>query len=195
MKSGNIKRLLGFNEPNVPDQANMDVSSAVELWPQLELIGLPLAGPSVSLQGVGTWMQSWNDAAVSDHLRVDYVAVHWYSAPNVTNFQRFLRHMYDLNGGETPLLLTEFAPADWTATTPSENRFSSSQVLSFMKEVLPWLEAQEWIAGYAWFPFQPSFAAGTSSALFDSYGNPTLLARFYSSVTPDNPSGDQSISF
>ena len=62
-----------------------------------------------------------------------------------------------------------------------------------MKEALPWLESTEWIYGYAWFPFSIDRPEGTSSALFDAQGNLTALGKFYQSVTPQNPSGDQTI--
>jgi hypothetical protein len=62
-----------------------------------------------------------------------------------------------------------------------------------MKDVLPWMESQNWIAGYAWFSFGIDEAVGSSSALFDHEGNLTDLGRFYQSVTNENPFGDQLI--
>jgi hypothetical protein len=62
-----------------------------------------------------------------------------------------------------------------------------------MKNVLPWMEKQNWIAGYAWFSFGIHEAVGTSSSLFDQNGKLTPLGHFYSSVTNENPDGDQSI--
>jgi Glycosyl hydrolase catalytic core len=74
-------------------------------------------------------------------------------------------------------------------------QFSASQVLSFMKEVLPWLEQSKFVAGYAWFNFLPTSAAGTTSSLYNSMTSLelTALGRFYASVTPNAPMGDQSI--
>lgn len=93
------------------------------------------------------------------------------------------------------MLITEFAIADWSATTILDNRYSTAQVLAFMKDVLPWMQEQEqdWIAGYAWFPFNASTPVGTSSALFDDDDGLTALGSYYASVTTDNPTGDQSI--
>jgi hypothetical protein len=198
IEAGMVKRLLGFNEPDADTQANMDVSTAVGLWRDLEVSGLPLAGPAVTTSGVGTWMKDWNDSAIQRNLRVDYVAVHWYGQPSPNGFKTYMEQMYSLNGGQTPLLITEFAPADWHATAPDENRFSREQVLEFMKDVLPWLEHPDqanWIYGYAWFPFDNTFGPGACSMLFEKDGTPTKLADFYRSVTPDNPYGDQSISY
>ena len=126
---------------------------------------------------------------------VDYIGVHWYGGPNVAAFQQRMTQIYRAYGSKQPLLLTEFAVADWTAMnkTPSDNRYSPQQVLAFMKQVLPWLEHQNWIAGYAWFPFAPTAAQGTSSALFDANGKLTTLGKYYRSVRTERPEGNQAI--
>jgi hypothetical protein len=62
-----------------------------------------------------------------------------------------------------------------------------------MKEVLPWLEKQDWVAGYAWFSFEHNESFGHTSSLFDKSGDLTALGRYYQSVTTQNPDGDQSI--
>jgi Glycosyl hydrolase catalytic core len=46
IQSGHAKRLLGFNEPDNPTQANMPVETALDVWPQLEQTNLPLISPS-----------------------------------------------------------------------------------------------------------------------------------------------------
>jgi Glycosyl hydrolase catalytic core len=197
-EAGQVRRLLGYNEPDKKNQANLDVTKAVASWPTLEATGMPLGGPSVTTSGVGSWMKDWNEYAFKYGLRVDYVAVHWYGEPSILAFQKYMRHMYELNGGQTPLLITEFAPADWSASSPEDSRFTRAQVLTFMQTILPWLEHPDqahWIYGYAWFPFRTSFGPGTCSSLFEEDGTPTLLGQYYRSVTPDNPYGDQSISY
>jgi hypothetical protein len=75
----------------------------------------------------------------------------------------------------------------------SSNKRLQADILSFMKEVLPWLEETAWISGYAWISFETSSAAGTSSALFDERGALTVCGRFYASVRTSNPAGDQTI--
>ncbi len=124
--------------------------------------------------------------------RVDYTGVHWYGGTDVADFKVKMRRIYEKYGSR-PILLTEFAPADWEARTLAQNRQRSHLVLAFMKEVVPWLEKQDWIAGYAWFSFEVDEAVGHTSALFDKKGNLTTCGRFYQSVTTENPDGDQSI--
>lgn len=190
IKSNKIKRLLGFNEPDQKDQANMPVQLALDLWPALEAINLPLVSPGCA-QPSGEWMSAFMAAATETNKRVDWVGFHWYGGASFTYFVRHITDFYELH--HRPILITEFAPADWAATTVEENRFSKAAVLAFMKEALPWLEAQDWVAGYTWFSFGITSPAGTSSALFDDEDKLTACGRFYASVRADNPKGDQSI--
>jgi hypothetical protein len=194
IESGQAKRLLGFNEPDFVKQSNLAVDKALSYWPILEQTGLPLASPSAG-HATGPWMVEFMQKTEESCLRMEYIAVHWYGSPSAAAFKRKMREAYTLYGSWRPMLITEFAVADWGATTPEENRYSTAQVLAFMKEVLPWMEEQEqdWIAGYSWFSFFASSPAGTSSALFGDDGNLNALGRYYASVTNENPTGDQSI--
>ena len=202
IKAGRVKRFLGFNEPDKKDQANMSYTDALKYWPALEALDIPLCSPACanpegidddSVQGVtGTWMRDFMQEADRRGYRIDYIGTHWYGSPDPDSFKRKMVRIYE-KYGQRPLLITEFAPADWSAKTPAGNRHSPEQVLAFMKEVLPWIEAQNWIAGYAWFSFETKDAVGTSSALFDEHGKLTACGRYYASVTADNPRGAETI--
>ncbi len=181
-EEGKIKYLLGFNEPDGAKQANMSVDKAIELWPKLEEVGLPLGSPAC-VNSTGDWMQEFMEKAVKNDLRVDFVTVHWYGGVSATSFIKRLEDTYNLYG--KPIWITEFAPADWTATSPEENKFSSEKVLTFMKEVLPQLEALEYVHRYTWFSFGQTSAAGTSSALFKTDGTLTELGQFYADYKPN----------
>jgi hypothetical protein len=125
--------------------------------------------------------------------RVDYIGVHWYGGTNAESFKKKMKTIYE-KYGKRPLLITEFAPADWkTGGDISKHHLKPAAVLEFMQDVLPWMEQQDWIAGYAWFPFSIDSPEGTSSALLDRDGNLTACGRYYKSVTPKNPKGDRSI--
>jgi O-glycosyl hydrolase len=125
--------------------------------------------------------------------RVDYIGVHWYGGTRAEHFKERMRQIYEMYG-KRPLLITEFAPADWqTGGDIQKHRHTPAAVLKFMKEVLPWMERQDWVAGYAWFSFKIDSPQGTSSALFDNAGNLTACGRYYRSVTRENPQGDQTI--
>jgi len=202
IRSGKVKRFLGFNEPDKSNQANMSYKAALKYWPILESLKIPLCSPACAnpegvnddtVQGVrGTWMRDFMTEADRLGYRVDYTGVHWYGGTHVEHFKAKMRRIYE-KYGRRPLLITEFAPADWEAKTLAQNRHKSHMVLAFMKEVLPWLERQDWVAGYAWYSFEHNQAVGHTSSFFDRNGNLTACGRYYQSITTQNPDGDQSI--
>jgi len=202
IKSGKIKRFFGFNEPDKREQANMSYQNALKYWPQLEALGVPLCSPACAnpegindntVQGVrGTWMKDFMAEADRRGYRIDYTGVHWYGGTHVQHFKDKMKRIYE-KYGRRPILITEFAPADWEARNLSQNRHKAPMVLAFMKEVLPWLERQDWVAGYAWFSFEHNEAVGHTSSLYDKNRNLTACGRYYRSITMENPDGDQSI--
>lgn len=203
VREGRVKRILGFNEPDKEDQAGMPYMQAVELWPLFMELGIPLCSPACAnpegiddetTQGVpGTWMRDFMREADRRGYRVDYTGVHWYGGCNAEAFKAKLRRIHE-KYGRRPLLITEFAPAEWrTQGDFLKNRHTPEKVLAFAKEVLPWMERQDWIAGYAWFSFGIHQPQGYTSALFKDDGTLTALGRYYASITSENPAGDQSI--
>ncbi len=205
IRSGRIKRLLGPNEPDRKEHGNLTVEQTLALWPAMEALGIPLCSPSCANtegtdakdqanQGTGgNWMPTFMREADRLGLSVDYIGVHGYPGPNAGAFKIKLRRIYE-KYGRRPLLITEFGVADWgTGGDIRKHRYTQAQVLKFMKELMPWMERQDWILGYAWFPFRIDSPHGTSAALFDADNNLTALGRYYRSVTPQNPDGDQTI--
>lgn len=179
--------IMGFNEPDKRDQANIPVDMALAAWPILEeaiakegmAAEIFLVSPSCA-NPLGPWMQTFMEKVNKKKMQVDIIGVHHYGAPNVIAFQERMRTVYKSYGGR-PLLITEMGVADWNAKSIEDNRYSPARVLEFMEMVLPWMEAQEWIIGYAWFPFQVDNVHGTSSALFDLENELTPLGRYYQS--------------
>ncbi len=202
IEAGQAKRILGFNEPDKKEQANMPYQAALKYWPMLEELGLPLCSPACanplsdideSTQGVrGTWMRDFMREADKRNYRIDYIGVHWYGSTNARSFKERMVQVYEAYG-RRPLLISEFAVADWNAKRPEDNQHQRADVLKFMKDVIPWMEKQNWIAGYCWFSFEDGDRNGTCSALFDKDEKLTALGRYYQSVTVENPDGDQSI--
>ena len=146
IQSGQAKRLLGFNEPDKKEQANMPYTEALKYWPLLEKLGIPLCSPACanplsdvddSTQGVqGTWMRDFMREADKRKYRMDYIGVHWYGGTSPRSFKERMIEVYEAYG-RRPLLISEFAVADWGAKTVSANSHSREAVLAFMKEVLP----------------------------------------------------------
>ncbi|HEY5688697.1 MAG TPA: glycoside hydrolase family protein [Yeosuana sp.] len=181
-EAGKIHYLLGFNEPDGVEQANMTVDQAIALWPKLEEVGLPLGSPAC-VNPTGTWITEFMQKASEKGLRVDFMTVHWYGGASASSFISRLYDTYNQFG--KPIWVTEFAPADWTAATPADNKFTPAQVLNFMKEALPQLEALDFVHRYTWFAFSQTSAVGTSSALFDADRNLTPLGEYYASFKPN----------
>lgn len=176
---GKINYVLGFNEPDGHAQANMSVDEAIALWPKLEEIGLPLISPAVvGSPFTNPWMIEFMQKVDQLGLRVDYIGFHSYPGPNVGSFMNKLRSTYE--SYNRPIWITEFAVADWKATSDDNNKYSEAQVLEFMKAVLPELDKIEWITRYAWFDDgDQSRPALATSRLYDKEGNMTALGQFY----------------
>jgi hypothetical protein len=183
---GKIKYLLGFNEPDGVEQANMTVAEALEIWPLLEKVDVPLGSPATK-NPLNDWMKEFMQQAEQRDLKVDFVCIHWYGGTNAQGLIDRLEETYKLYG--KPIWITEFAPADWNAATPDENRHSPDAVLSFMQNVLPQLENLSYVHRYSWFSFDQNRAEGSSSALFDNDGNLTILGDFYANFEPNNEIG------
>jgi hypothetical protein len=176
IKAQGASTLLGFNEPDQKEQANMTVAQALELWPILMESGLRLGSPGAA-HADREWMREFMTKAKKKKYRIDFVCVHWYWHPNPDDLLGKLRAIHKLY--DLPIWITEFAVADWDTNPKKPNRFSEDDVANFLKKVLPELEKTPWVERYAWFPSGPKFPALSSSALFDKDGNLTKVGKVY----------------
>ncbi len=174
--AGKIHHLLGFNEPDNINQANMSVDTAIALWPKLESVGVPLVSPAC-VDPLDTWMQTFMHEADSLNYRVDYIAVHMYKGTDVNSFINELRQVYNMY--HRPIWITEFAVADYSAKTSADNKYTPAAVLQFMQTLLPILDTTSYIQRYAWFSGDISSAYLTSSALYNPDGSLTTLGKYY----------------
>jgi len=210
IRDQNPRVVLGFNEPDSTKQSNIKVEDAVEGWSKLvdkitasldpdKQNEVLLVSPS-AVHPTGIWFETFMDQIREQGIRVDAIGVHWYDEPNPKGFKEKLRKVYD-EYDNRPLLITEFAVADWEAKSVEDNRFSPERVLEFMQVVLPWMEEQEWILGYSWFSFEHSDPNGTTSALFseDDENNDGLvltpLGEYYRTFNIANGGGGSSSGF
>lgn len=175
-KKAGITELLGFNEPDGKDQANMTVQQALDAWPRLMETGMRLGSPSC-VHADREWMQEFMAGVKKRGLRVDFVGVHSYGGPSAEALVKKLETIHRLF--ERPLWITEFAVGDWDAKTAKENRHRPDTVLQFMEKVLPMLDRLDYVERYAWFPAETSSGPLGTSALFDPRGNLTRLGRCY----------------
>ncbi|USX54831.1 sigma-70 family RNA polymerase sigma factor [Lentzea sp. HUAS12] len=174
----NGKVLLGFNEPDFPDQANMTPEQALDLWPKLQATGLRLGSPAVAHSGdkAGGWLDRFMTGAAQRGLRVDFIAVHWYgsdfSEAAVGHLKNYLSAVHARYG--KPIWLTEYALIDFsggTARFPTQDQLAAfARGSSAMMEGLPYVER------YAWFAL-PAEKPGTG--LYAPGGTPNQAGAAY----------------
>jgi hypothetical protein len=179
---GQIKYILGFNEPDRPDQSNITVSQALAFWPRLESLGLPLGSPATSWPTV-QWFYDFMDSAIAEKKRVDFVCVHMYVGTDDNAFVQTLQTIYDKY--HLPIWITEFGTADWNATSTANNQYTAADALGFMQRVLPKLDALPWVQRYAWFSGDPNSPALWPSALIATNGQLTTLGQWYAGFKPN----------
>ena len=196
----NPRIVLGFNEPDAREQSDLSVDAAIEGWSRLvaKTTGesrnenVLLVSPS-AVNPLGSWFEEFMDRTEREGIRVDAIGVHWYGGASPETFVQKLNAVRDKY--QRPVLVTEFAVADWEATSVETNRFSEDRVLEFMRAVLPWMEDQDWILGYSWFSFERTNPYGTSSALFyedaSADGTPVLtpLGDYYAAYRKNEQNG------
>lgn len=147
-KARGSTQLLGYNEPDHADQANMTVTDAISSWPDLLWTGLRAGAPAVSDGGL-SWLYDFITQADAAGLRVDFVPVHYYRCygnagdPTGTanQFYNFLKGIHDTV--KRPLWVTEWNNgANWTACADptSAQQEAAVQAMIDMLENAPFVE-------------------------------------------------------
>ena len=159
VKNRNPEWVLGFNEPERPDQANMSVGQAIASWTTISNsfagTSTKLASPAVSDTGDGqAWLASFMQQAAANDLRVDAVAFHWYGVSNPNNpagaASSFLSRVDSYhNQFNKPVFITEFAIHDWGGAYSDEAIIEANR--QFLDIVIPALESRSHVVGYAWY--------------------------------------------
>jgi hypothetical protein len=151
--STGMHTLLGFNEPNFHAQANMSPEAAARAWPELERIAKQkgitrIASPAVNYCGGGCWDTDpvgyldrfFAECEKLGGCKVDVIAYHAY----VCRLEWLTPKIEALYKYEKPIWLTEFACGDSAG-------ISEDMQVAYMKDAVPWLEANPRIERYAWF--------------------------------------------
>jgi len=89
--------VLGFNEPDREMLANMRVETALEAWPKIEELNLPLGSPA-GVHADSPWMPSFMSEAMKRKYRIDFVTIHWYGGPSHGQILRRLQQGDTSNG-------------------------------------------------------------------------------------------------
>ncbi len=183
VKALNPKYVLGFNEPERTDQANMTVAQAISSWTTISnsFAGTTtkLVSPAPSDTTAGrAWLSDFMSQASASGLQVDAVAFHWYgiSTPNASQAISSFEGSVNLywNTYQKPVFITEFAIHDWGGNYTDQQIIDANQ--TFLNAVIPWMESNAHVAGYSWYNWF------SDSPLYSTTGsnlNPTAMGYTY----------------
>lgn len=146
--------VLAFNEPDGcgGGQSCMNISYAVTEYNQWiqPLAGQVLLGAPAVTNAVGSgvgidWMQQFIGNCTG--CTINFIPIHWYGdVTDPSSFQTYVQSFW--NTFARPVWITEFGTTSGT----------EAQIVSFLENVLPWLDQQTYVERYAYFMDQ---AAGS----------------------------------
>lgn len=173
------KYLLAFNEPNHHAQSNIQPEDAARYWSKVEELadGRPIVSPAAAPCGSGCNGNTtqWFDTFFQycNNCRVDYLATHVYKC-SAFKTMKFLEDLYKRYNRK--IWLTEFA-CPYTGNPLRE--------LRYMKELLPKLEAADFVFRYAWYVSRVtdeqanSFISTAVNLLERDTSTLTILGNYY----------------
>lgn len=183
------KYLLGFNEPNLTDQANMTPAQAAAIWPPVvalaKELNLKLVSPAMNygtLAGYSDpikWLDEFFAQPGVDVNDIYAISVHCYMA-SASSVQGYIERFEKYN---KPIWLTEFCA--WDPVPGSVNT-----QMDYMCSVLNYLEGHEKVERYAW--FIPRASGKVDSAPYmqllthDYPADLTPLGKMYCHFSPMN---------
>ncbi|MDH6218470.1 glycosyl hydrolase [Streptomyces pseudovenezuelae] len=149
------KELLGFNEPDLPGQADLTPEDALDLWPQLESTGLRLGAPAVASGAdvIGGWLDRFMEGAKTRGLRVDFIPLHWYGkdfGPDAVDQLRTYIEAVHARYPDKPIWLTEYGLIDFSHGTPRYPD-NEQQQIDFINASTTMLDGLDYVERYAWF--------------------------------------------
>lgn len=169
--------LLGFNEPDMSSQANMTVTQALGLWPELAATGMRLGSPAVAYGGdtPGGWLDQFMSGAASRGYRVDFITLHWYGSDfgpaAVGQLKNYVQAVY--NRYHKPIWLTEYALINFG----SGQRYpTQAQQAAFVTGSTAMLDSLPYVERYAWFAL-PS--KGNDTGLYSNGTTATQVGLAY----------------
>ena len=182
--------LLGFNEPDNSGQSNMTPAQALALWPKLvatkKILGSPAVATNAATQGA--WLDKFMRGARARHLRVNFIAVHWYGADFVTSqaVQQLKSYLVAIHARyRRPIWLTEFALINFSNGVSFP---TPSQQAAFVTAAARMLQGLPYLQRYAWFalPASTSPNGGDGSAgLFRPNAIATAAGRAFEKIGPN----------
>ncbi|WP_310560582.1 glycosyl hydrolase [Flavobacterium sp.] len=114
--------LLGFNEPDGAEQANMTLDEMLLYWPKMLESGMRLGSPAMASDL--NLLYSFIDKCDELNYRVDFVAMHDYGTGTAQQFYNKCKAIHDRTG--RPIWIKEFNwGGTWTRPTPTYPQISA----------------------------------------------------------------------
>ena len=187
----NVKYILGFNEPNFTDQANMTPKQAATAWPAFQEIAnlhnLKTVGPAVNYCGdcVTENGVTYNDPfkylddffTACQDCDVDFIALHWYGGGN-----SIVEYVENARKYNKPIWVTEFASWDNSVTNVEDQK-------KYLAGTVNFLERDPDVYRYSWFIGRRQ-SGQTSYPFIDLYGAEgelTELGKIYMNIPVYDP--------
>lgn len=179
--------LLTFNEPDLSSQANLTVSQALALWPQLMSKGLRLGSPGTGGSATAStgWLSQFMSQAATKNYRVDFIAVHFYSGNGDVNaFKSYLEAIYAKY--QKPIWVTEWALIDWG----NLNRYTLQDSANYARKALEMLDDLPFVERHSWFSAEYVLSNNVAhTELFDTNKQLTAVGQVFAEALNqvDNP--------
>jgi Glycosyl hydrolase catalytic core len=154
--------VLGFNEPNKVDQANMTVDQVVTLWPSITSNPAIVVGsPSVSADA-RSWFEDFMAEVDAGGLRVDFVTIHWYgwNAGSCNTANELENHIVWAEQFGLPIWITEWGCMNQSNPTPEV-------VEAFYPQAIAMFAEHPLVVRYAWYPWNTNNELVDTGALTD----------------------------
>ena len=140
--TGYSLNILGYNEPDVVGQANVDATNGAIYYMNDHNLDLPMAGPAAGNVN-GTWNQIFYGYITNWGCRVDYLPAHEYPGNNSSASSSIwinpLQTAYNTYG--IPMWMTEWSVVDWggTGNWSEEDNYNALAEFLWRAESIPWL--------------------------------------------------------
>jgi autotransporter-associated beta strand protein len=186
--------ILGYNEPDMVGQADIDATNGAIYYMNDHNLDLPMAGPAAGNVN-GTWNQIFYGYITNWGGRVDYLPAHEYPGNNSSASSSIwigpLQTAYNTYG--YPMWMTEWSVVDWSGTGnwSEEDNYNALAEFLWRAESIPWLRKYSLFvftadtnSPMAVNPWTRTTPAPRSNA-FDSNGNLTPFGELYAAWDND----------
>ena len=148
--AGYSLQVLGYNEPDMVGQADIDATNGAIYYMNDQNLDLPMAGPAAGDVN-GTWNQTFYGYITNWGCRVDYLPAHEYagnsSSASSSIWINPLQTAYNTYG--IPMWMTEWSVVDWSGN----GNWSEEDNYNALAEFLWRAESISWLRKYSLFIF------------------------------------------